>query len=803
MHSMPPDRSTFRPLPAPDDRDFLVPEEESGNLRDYWIVLRKYRWTIALFLLPIVLIAALSVQGNAPVYTATATLYLENQTPNIMSIIGASSGFSSGGGAALDYYKTQSNLLRSRSLAAQVIQDLSLERGERFVRAMQAPPSWFESQVSRVKSQISWVRSQVSWALSQVRWGLDVVASWLGETRPEDSEPVGPSEDTSDTFEFGVHPRLIDRYLSGLSVERVSETQMIRVSFSSLSPALSKDIANAHATTFIRTSLLTRFELTAEGRQFLQEKIIEMKAKLEQSEAALNRFRKAHAIVSLDKGENLVLDRLGGLNRDFTQTRSRRIELESLYRVVQQRDSLAISQIIENPVVRGIKDQITALEMEKARLAATFRPTYPGVTALQDQIDQTKTRLDQEVQRVVRSITADYHAAKVREKALTDAMEEQRRAALDLQEKAVEATILEREVESDRTIYENVLKRSKETDLSGAVPISHMRVVDRADNPLYPNPDRRKRTLALSVLVGLMGGVGLAFVRHYLDNTLRTPEDVGRFLRLPTLGLVPDIRRLGRRASALGSSKKPLRLPAPVKSHNGATGALMIPHHPLSLAGESYQAICTALLFSLAGRPPRTILITSSQAKEGKTVTAINVAATLARNGASVLLIDADLRNGDCHRLLDLQNGSGLTNALTGDLDVSERIKPTAITNLSLLSHGNIPPNPTELLGSEKMRQLLDALETRFAFIVIDSAPLLPITDTVLLATKVDGVVLVTRAQALSHRVVRQACERLAYVRAKILGVVLNAVDIQSPEYKDYRSSFQSYYTSYLVDHEP
>jgi succinoglycan biosynthesis transport protein ExoP len=422
---------------------------------------------------------------------------------------------------------------------------------------------------------------------------------------------------------------------------------------------------------------------------------------------------------------------------------------------------------------------------------------------LQEQIDQTKSRLDQEVQRTVRSITADYQAAKAREKALTEAMEEQRRAALDLQEKAVEAIILEREVESDRTIYENVLKRSKETDLTGTVPISNVRVVDRADKPLQPDVDQRKRTLALSVMVGLLGGVGLAFLRHYLDNTLKTPEDIGRFLRLPTLGVVPNIQLLGRHAPALGYSKEPPHLPAAVKSHDGTNAGLMIPYHPLSLAGESYQAICTALLFSLAGRPPRTILISSSQAKEGKSVTAINIAATLARNGSAVLLIDADLRSGDCHRRLGLQNGSGLTNVLAGSLDVSDRINATAITNLSLLSRGHTSLNPTELLGSERMRQLLDALETRFAFIVIDSAPLLPITDSVRLATMVDGVVLVTKSQALSRHVVRQACERLVYVRAKILGVVLNAVDIRSPEYKDYRSSYQSYYASYLIDNEP
>ena len=196
----------------------------------------------------------------------------------------------------------------------------------------------------------------------------------------------------------------------------------------------------------------------------------------------------------------------------------------------------------------------------------------------------------------------------------------------------------------------------------------------------------------------------------------------------------------------------------------------MTSSHPLSIVSESYQTICTALLFSLPEQPPRTILITSSQPKEGKTVTAFNIANTLAQHGAPVLLIDADLRNGRCHRLLGLESESGLTNVLTGDRGANEFIKKTAITNLSLLSRGPIPPNPAALLGSEKIRQMLESLKTDFSFIIIDSAPLLPITDTVLLSTKVDGVVLVIKAQEASRYVVRQACERLAYVKAKILG---------------------------------
>jgi capsular exopolysaccharide synthesis family protein len=759
-----------------DARDPLA-QEASVNLHDYWMVVSKHRWIIILFFLPVVLIAAISEYQAVPVYTAQATIYLENETPNVMGMLGVSTAFTAGSSSALDYYKTQESLLLARSLVAQVIQDLGLDRDPRFQAYTVTPLSSIE-RYANVQFLVKWVKRSVR--------RLQARFEEPEEPDEERQAAAEPPAGESEAFEFGVHPSVIDTYLSRLWVGQVPGTQLIRVTFSSLNPAFSKEVANAHATTFIRTSLTTRFQLTTEAQQFLEERLLGLKATLAKSEEEFDRFRKTHAIVPLEKGENLVVDRLRGLNADLTMARSKRIELESLYRVVQQRDSRALSYIIDNPVVQQLKAQISLLEKEKARLATTFRPTYPGVTALQEEIDQVNKRITQEVDGIVRTITADYAAAKAKEKALIEEVEQARQAAMDLREKAVEAAILEREVESNRTLYEAVLRRSKETDLTGAVPTSNIRVVDRADLPLSSDASRGKRLLLLSVVVGLLGGVGLAFLRHHMDNTLKTPDDVGRFLHLPTLGVVPNIERLRKRPRALGYVKNlvPRR-------------GLPIPHHPLSLAHESYQAICTALQFSQPDRPPRTIVITSAQPKEGKTVTALNVATTLARNGSSVLLIDADLRNGDCHRRLGVENSSGLTNALSGNREVTDLIKATAVPNLSLLPRGEIPPNPPALLGSLKMRQLLDSLETMFAFIIIDSAPLLPITDTVLLCTMVDGVVLVTKGHTISRNVAHQACGRLIYVRAKIFGVILNNIDIESPEYREYRKSYAFYYASY------
>ncbi|MCZ6624744.1 MAG: polysaccharide biosynthesis tyrosine autokinase [Deltaproteobacteria bacterium] len=778
MKEISPYRMVYHPPSPAAQGDYLFEEEEIGNLRDYWIVIQKYRRTILTFFLLVVLITALAILWKVPTYTATATIYVQNQTPNITGVPEALN-FE---GKGLDYYETQVNLMRSRSLTARVIEDLDLDQDPRFLRTAETPPGRVLKRLLQgVESTVRWVQE-----MSLVKW------------IQERLRPVGEQEEKTVAFELGVHPNLINRYLGMLKIYPVSDSQLVNVRFTSLVPSLSKEVVNTHTAAFIRTSLLTRFELTTEARQFLEEKLAELKAEVEKSERALNRFRKAHKIVSIEKGENLVLERLLNLNRNLTQAQARRIELESLYRVVQQKDNRLLSQIIDNPVIQQLKNQIYALEIEQARLATKFKPIYPRVIRLQEQIDQAKNHLDREVLRIVRTIESDYTAAKAKEQALTRGTEEARQAALVLREKAVEYAILEREIASSRTLYENVLKRTKETYLAGDAPMSNVRVVDRAEFPVWPDTTSGKRNLLMSIFVGLLGGVGLAFLRSYLDNTLKTPEDVGRFLRLPTLGVVPDVKQIDWRSRDLGYTEKiPPPHSQPKRQTVGGRRDLVISHHPLSLIAESYRAIRTAILFSATERPPQTILVTSSQPQEGKTVTAINIAMTLAQIGGPVLLIDADLRAGHCHRLLDLENGNGLTNFLTGHGSAAEFIKKTGVNNLYLFSHGEVPPNPAELLGSEKMRQMLESLRTSFPFIVIDSAPLLPIIDTVLLSTMVDGVILVARGQQVSRHIVHKARERLDYIKGKILGVVLNGIDINSPEYKDYRHSYESYYSSY------
>ncbi|MBI4639264.1 MAG: polysaccharide biosynthesis tyrosine autokinase, partial [Candidatus Tectomicrobia bacterium] len=411
-----------------------------------------------------------------------------------------------------------------------------------------------------------------------------------------------------------------------------------------------------------------------------------------------------------------------------------------------------------------------------------FKPGYPRLDQLKAQVEETRRRLQRETQKVVGGIESAYRASETKEKGLRAKMEKQKAMALSLKDASVEYAILAREVDTNRQLYDSVLQRMKEMGVAAELRASNVSVIDKAEPPPWPSKPQKALSLLLSLLLGLTGGVGLAFFFEYLDNTLKTPEEVERYLRLPNLGVVPDFLSLDQRSYAPKLSYTQFQLPNPPSSKE----EIILYHHPFSLVTESYRTLRTAILLSRAGEPPKTLLFTSGTRGEGKTVTVVNTAIVFAQMGARVLVVDADLRRPGCHKILGMENGLGLTELLTGQREPEEVIQPTAAPHLYFLSSGSIPPNPAELLGSKKMRETLAFLQERYDYILIDSSPVMPVSDAVLLSTMVDGVVLVANSQETPKHVVREACSRLSYARAKILGVVLNHVDMKNGDYVYY-----------------
>jgi capsular exopolysaccharide synthesis family protein len=563
----------------------------------------------------------------------------------------------------------------------------------------------------------------------------------------------------------------------------VPRTRLVKIAFSTPDPELAARVANMHARAYLEQGIELRSHANEEAQHFLQEKLAELKDRVEKSEAALNRYRRDRGIISLDNRENIVVDRLADLNKRLTEAEADRIGLEAQTRLIRKNEYEALPAVIDNRLIQTLKGEMARLEGELADLATKFKPGYPALDQLQAKVAQTKNRLQQEIQRTVAGIKSAYTAGKQKEDELRAKMEQQKTAALSLKDASVDYAILTREVDTNRQLYDSVLQRLKEMEVAAALRASNVSVIDQAVPPLKPSRPRKGLSLLLSAVLGLTGGVGLAFFVEYLNNTLRTSQEVERYLHLPNLGMIPDFVSS---AQQISPAPEPASPGAQLLDNATASTAFVFTHSPFSITTEAYRMLRTALLVGQAETSPKTLLFTSGMHGEGKTVTAVNTAAVLAQMGGRVLVIDADLRCSACHTVLGVENTAGLADVLSGLWDLADVIRPTVSDHLFVLSSGALPLNPTELVGSQQMRGILASLREQYDYVLIDSPPVMLASDAVLLSTMVDGVVLVANAQRTPKQVVREARTRLSYARAKILGVVLNQLDRRQREYAYY-----------------
>jgi polysaccharide biosynthesis transport protein len=794
-----------------EDEDIYTSTTEERHLRDHWAVLVKRRNLIILVFLVVLGGGAYFTLSSTPLYRANATIKIEPQNPAVMGIVEMLPS-QAGTAGPYDYYQTQFALLGSRALAATVIRDLKLQSNPVFTNAQVITANPIDRIRSKVFGFLQTLASYASSSSKETRPNIKASSDDRTDALSKDPQiRITPVSDVS--------PGLVGRYRSFLQVNPVKNTRLVEVAFTTPNPALSQQLANAHAAGFIRMNLTARFELTNEAREFLDKKDSELKAKLERSEAALNRFRQVHGVVSLEKGENIVVDRLVDLNRQLTTAKAQRIEAESLHRTVENKSSHSLSQVVKEGLIPALRADLAKLEAEQTKLSTTFKPEHPRRLELHQQISETRRSIDQEIANVVRGIQENYTAALAKERALQAEADRQQEKALNLKEVAVQYAVLEETVKVDRALYESVLKRLSETNVANDLAVSNMRIVELAQSASFSSPDTG-RNLLLSVVFGLFLGVGLAFLLEYLDSSVNTPEHVWRAVALSTFGVVPELNSLNRSLLGRNGPARPLlegltrlHLQAPLSGRNGPTrlllkglkrlglpepntssSELVLKDDSLPTIAESYRTIRTAFLFSQAERPPQIVLLTSPSPGEGKTQTTLNLAIALTLDDHRVLVIDADLRKGCCHDRLKMKNRIGLSHVLTGNLSLEEAIQMTPVSGLFLLSGGIRPPNPSDLLGSRKMREILKSLRESFNFILIDSPPAIAVSDAAVLSMVSDGVILVFHGQRTTTASARQAVERLDAIRAPILGVILNGIDLRNSSYAYYRHYYGSDY---------
>src|SRR6195256_6253167 len=706
------------------------------HLYDYLLILRKHQWLILSFLLAVVTIVAIATFRMQPVYVATTRIQLDRENANILPFQGTDSY-----DVLMDldnYIETQSKILTSETLALQTIRNNGLS------------------------------------------------------ARPEFSSPNGPSEALAiGSLANQKRPPELGEFLGSLSVRRVPNSHLMDVSFESTDPLLAARIVNAHIASYIDQNIRSKFEATTRASVWLTDQLTELKIRVQKAEDARIAYERQNQIWTLDDKQNITSQRLADINKQLTDAQSERMKKESLYQFAKSGNLDAVPQIQSNAALADLIKKRSDASSQYTESLSQYGPNFPKVQRLQAQLKDLDQNIEKERKNILDVLESDYREAKQRETLLTQALDQQKAETNQMAEKLVEYNILKREAEANKTLYEGLMTKLKETAISQGLRSSNIRVVDPAMIPSAPARPAKARNLALAFLVGLVGGIGLALLREYLDNTVKTPDDIETLARLPSLAIVPQF------SGSNGYAKKRGLLQGPAANGHENRIELVAEHLPKSQMSEAFRALRTSILLSQADHPPQVILVTSALPREGKTTAAANLAVTLAQLGDRTVLVDADLRKPGVGRLLNLGSGkyAGLSSYLAGvsSLDLVTVPQPV-IPNLAAIPTGPLPPNPADLLSSHKFADAITVLRTKYKFIVIDSPPVMAATDAVIVSVQTDGVLLVVRSGATPKAAFTRTRDLLNSVKCRILCVVLNAVNSRAP---DYYYSYRYYPYSY------
>ena len=697
-----------------------VPNDDSISLREYWDVIVKRRWTV-LTCFAIVVVAMMTATFlMTKIYRATLTLQIDKQESNVVTIQGVTpteAAWDNG-----EFYQTQYELLKSDALAQRVIEQLNLVAAPR-------------------------------------KNGTE--GSWLDIFRKDSDNPSADKPEPAETGLVGALP-------GQLTVAPVRNSRLVKVHFDSPDPEMAARIANAISVAFINLNLERRMEATSYARTFLQERLNQIKVKLEDSEKELNAYARKEGIVKPDE-KQLSPDSqvLGEFTTALAKVQGERIRAEALYQHARAGDTSILHA--DNKLIQEYKTRQAKLEGDYQEGLKTYKPGYPKMQQLETQINELQAKIDQETKAGLNALKANYEAALAQENQLAAKLHESKQTVLGAQDRSFQFNLLKREVDTNRQLYDSLLQRYKEIGVAGGVGINNVTVVDKAKAPTFPFKPDLMRNLMIAIFLGLAVGIALAFLLEHLDDTVKTPEDMEKLLGLALLGAIPA-----------------------TKPKDNVDLALSENADPRSPFAEAYRALRTTLQFSTPEGMPKVLLITSTAVGEGKSTTALSLATHISMTGKNVLLIDCDLRKASLHKKLSLGNDLGLTNYLAGDAQPVSITRSCHLPHLFLIPSGPLPPNPAELLDSAKMVSLLNLAAERFDQVIIDGPPVLGLADAPLLGSLADATLLVAECGATSRQYAMGAIKRLRSTRTRLVGGVLTKVDKQHRSY-----GYHSYYYQY------
>jgi polysaccharide biosynthesis transport protein len=713
----------------------LSPREP--HLYDYLLILRKHQWLVLSFMLAVVTIVSIATFRMQPVYVATTRIEIDRENNNILPFQGTDSY-----DYMMDlenYIETQSKILTSETLALQTIR-----------------------------------------------------SGALAGTADDPNEDLSSQAITTGSLANQKRPPELAAFLGSLSVRRVPNSRLMDISFESTNPLLASQIVNAHIKNYIDQNRRSHYQATTEATSWLTDQLDELRVRVKNSEDARLDYERKNQIWEVDDKQNITTQRLSDINRQLTEAQTERMKKQSLFEFAKSGEMDAVPEIRDSAIVQDLLRKRADMNAQLTDALNQYGPNFPKVLRLQSQLKELDVNLEREKKNAVARIESEYREARQREDLLTRNLDQQKAETNQMSERMVQYNMLKRDAEANKSLYDGLLTKLKEAGISSALQSSNIRIVDPAMVPTYPARPAKARNVVFAFLVGLVGGIGLALMREYMDNTVKTPDDIETLSRLPSLAVVPAF------TESNGDGKRSKKILSGITSNGHDRNVELVAQHaPKSQMSEAFRALRTSLLLSQAGHPPQVILVTSALPREGKTTAAANLAVTLAQLGDRTLLIDADLRKPGVGRLLNLGDGkyAGLSSYLAGvsSLDLVT-IQHPLIPNLSAIPTGPLPPNPADLLSSHKFADAIVELRTKFKFIVIDTPPIMAATDAVILSVQADGVLLVVRSGETPKEAFTRTRDLLVSVKCHLLGVVLNAVDSSAP---DYYYSYRYYPYSY------
>jgi polysaccharide biosynthesis transport protein len=739
----------------------LLPASEV-HLMDYVRVLYKRRWIAITAFLVVVVSVVVYTFTQTPIYAAKVQLLIEPESQNIVSFKEVLEQDKS----TTDYYQTQYKVLQSRSLARETIESLSLWNN----------PEFAGKEAGGVGSGIL---STVGFGGTDKNGGARSAGGAAPSSPASGSGVAGAADQEMVADETPAQSRVIDSFLKHLAVAPIRNSRLVEVTFESSDGRLSAQVANTLAKSYIKRDKAYKIATSQQASDWLGKQLEEQRTQVEKSEKALQSYKEKNEALSLEDKQNIVVQKLAALNEAVTKASTERIQKEELYNQIKkiQNDREALDTfpaIATNTFIQQLKGQLADLQRQQASLGEKYGEKHPKMTEVKSAIEQTEAKLKAEIGKVVLSLKIDYDAAMSQEKRLMAALETQKAEAMALSSKGIDYGVLARDANINKQMFDNLMQRQKETGVSAKLDTANIRVVDKAEVPLRPVRPKKALNLLLAIFGGGLFACGLAFFFEYIDNRVKSPDEIKNYLGLPFLGLIP---KLGNK-----EAENPLL-------HTGVPTAF----------AEAFRNLRTNILFSSTEEGGRAIVVTSTGPGEGKTMIACNLAVALAQAGQRVLLMDGDMRKPKVHTMFNESQTPGLSNVLVGNAKASEAVRKTAVQNLWLLLAGVAPPNPAELLGSQRFRDFITTLQEHFDWVVVDTPPVMAVTDAALVSHVVSGVVFAIASEQTSKHTANAALEQLEAAKAKFLGGVLNKVDVERHAYyysHYYRRDYGQYYNS-------